>query len=430
MDADATAGLSMSEVAESTLCRRRDDCRLCGGGRLDAVVELTPTPPANAFVPASALAEPQPVFPLTLYFCEDCHHLQLRDVVDPRHLFEHYVYVSGTSPVFVRHFEDYAARVIETLALQPGSLVVDIGSNDGTLLKAFAAHDMRVLGVDPALDIAARASAEGIPTIAEFFTPALAERIAAEHGHAALVTANNVFAHADDLAGIWGGVRRLVGESGVFVFEVSYLLDVVLKTLFDTVYHEHLAYHSVAPLRRFFAAAAGVLFRAERVSSHGGSLRGFARPAGAGGEDGSVTALVALEREAGLHRAATFRDWSRRIDTLGSELRALLARLRSEGASVAGFGAPAKATTLMYHFGIDRDAVAFIVDDSPLKQGLYTPGLHVPVLSSAALEEHRPDYLLVLAWNFADAIIERQQSHVERGGRFIVPLPELKVVPG
>ncbi len=395
---------------------------------MQPVVTLTPTPPANAFVPRELLDQPQPVFPLTVHFCADCHHLQLCDVVDPRHLFEHYVYVSGTSPVFVQHFERYAAHAVASLGLAPGSLVVDIGSNDGTLLKAFAARGMRVLGIDPAQEIAARASAEGVPTIADFFTPELATRIVAEHGHAALVTANNVFAHADDLAAIWRGVQTLTTDTGVFVFEVSYLLDVVHKTLFDTVYHEHLAYHSVAPLARFFASHGGELFRAERVESHGGSLRGYAHTrAGTGARDPSVDTLIALEQAAGLDRAETFLEWSKRIDDLGARLRALLRELRDGGARIAGFGAPAKATTLMYHFGLDRDAIEFIVDDSPLKQGLYTPGLHVPVLSSAALDERRPDYLLVLAWNFADTIIERQQAHRERGGRFIVPLPELKV---
>lgn len=418
-----------TDSSSTKLCRRRGDCRLCGSRRLQAVVTLTPTPPANAFVTADALGRPQPVFPLTLHFCDDCHHLQLCDVVDPAHLFEHYVYVSGTSPVFVRHFDDYATHAIDSLGLAPGSLVVDIGSNDGTLLKAFAARGMRVLGIDPAQEIAAQASADGVPTIADFFSPALAERIVAEHGNAALVTANNVFAHADDLAGIWRGVQTLTADTGVFVFEVSYLLDVVQKTLFDTVYHEHLAYHSVAPLARFFAANGGELFRAERVDSHGGSLRGFAQAGGSGRDrDGSVASLIEAEQAAGLHRAQTFVDWSRRIDDLGARLRAMLQDLRDEGARIAGFGAPAKATTLMYHFGLDREAVEFIVDDSPLKQGLYTPGLHVPVLSSAVLAERRPDYLLVLAWNFADAIIERQQAHRERGGQFIVPLPELKVI--
>ena len=411
------------------VCRRRADCRLCGGDRLALVLSLEPTPPANAFVPAGLLGRAQERFPLDLFLCEACGHLQLLDVVDPALLFEDYVYVSGTSPVFVKHFEDYAASVRARFQPEAGSLVIDIGSNDGTLLGFFKAAGHRVLGIDPARDIARRATEAGIETLCGFFGADLARRLRAERGQATVITANNVFAHIDDLAGVTDGVRTLLAPGGVFVFEVSYLLDVIEKTLFDTIYHEHLDYHAVAPLVRFFAAHGLEMIEAERVSSHGGSLRGVVQLAGGRHPVGAgLTAALEAEQRAGLEKAETFRTFGRHIEALKDELGGLLRRLKAEGKSVAGFGAPAKATTLMYHFGLGPELVDYIIDDSPLKQGLFTPGLHIPVLSSAALAERRPDYLLILAWNFASPIIAKNTAFRDAGGRFIVPLPHVEVI--
>jgi SAM-dependent methyltransferase len=411
-----------------TAYRHRDDCRLCGGTDLGKVLSLTPTPPANAFVDDVGRRREQPVFPLDLWFCRSCTHVQMLDVVDPETLFGDYVYVSGTSPVFVRHFEDYAATVIGAYGLSPGDRVVDIGSNDGTLLRAFQDQGMTVLGIDPARDIARRANEAGIETLAAFFDPALGAEICDTRGAAACVTANNVFAHVDDLGGVVDGVRALLAADGVFVFEVSYLVDVYEKTLFDTVYHEHLDYHSVRPLVDFFAGHGMQLIDAGRVASHGGSLRAVAQVAGGPHPVApGVAELIAVEADLRLQREETLVDYGNRIDAVGGELRDLLDAIRADGKRVAGFGAPAKATTLMYHFGLGPETVEFIVDDSPLKQGLFTPGLHVPVLSSAAITERRPDYLLILAWNFAEAIIAKNQAFRDGGGQFIVPLPSVSV---
>jgi SAM-dependent methyltransferase len=407
---------------------RRDDCRLCGCRELELALALTPTPPANAFVPSSQLGREQERFPLDVFLCRGCGHLQLLDVLDPGMLFEEYVYVSGTSPVFVDHFRRYAAETVARFGLGPGALVVEIGSNDGTLLRFYQDAGCRVLGVDPAREIARGATEGGVETLPAFFTPELAGRVRAERGPAALVAANNVFAHADDLAGITAGVRDLLAPDGVFVFEVSYLVDVYQKTLFDTIYHEHLAYHTVGPLVPFFARHGMELIAAERVGTHGGSLRGVVQRAGGGRSvEPSVDELVRLERGLGLDRTETFRRFAGRIDERKAQLRGVLG-VRRRGERVAGFGAPAKATTLMYHFGLGPEVLEFIVDDSPLKQGLYSPGLHIPVVPAAALVERRPDYLVVLAWNFAEAIIAKQRAFAEAGGRFIVPLPEVRVV--
>jgi SAM-dependent methyltransferase len=409
-------------------CHRRSTCRLCGVDQLGLVLELTPTPPANAFVEAAALGEAQTVFPLDVFFCETCTHVQLLDAVDPAVLFENYVYVSGTSPVFVRHFEDYASAVVARLdGLQNEGLAVDIGSNDGTLLSFFQSHGMSVLGIDPARDIAAAATSRGIETLAEFFSSALADKLVHERGCAQVITANNVFAHADDLVDIAKGIRTLLAPSGAFVFEVSYLVDVIEKSLFDTIYHEHLAYHSVKPLVAFFEANGLRLFHAERVDSHGGSLRGYVCHADAPWpRDQSVDELISLEADMKLGEAKTLRAFSARIDAIGADLSGRLRALKNKGMNIAAFGAPAKATTLMYHFGIGADVIDFIVDDSPLKQNLYSPGMHIPVLPSSALYERNPDAVVILAWNFAEPIMRNHAAFIEAGGTFIVPLPDVR----
>lgn len=413
----------------SEACHRRETCRLCGGTEVTEVLSLAPTPPANAFVDAQHLGEAQPTFPLDVFFCESCAHVQLLDVVDPRVLFENYVYVSGTSPNFVKHFEDYAAFVVETFAPDPKKCVLDIGSNDGTLLRFFKDRGFPVLGIDPAREIAAAATANGIETIADFFTPETAQRIRGERDDCGVITANNVFAHADDLGGIVDGIRHLLSDDGVFVFEVSYLVDVYQDTLFDTIYHEHVAYHSVKPLAAFFKAHGMELIATERVASHGGSLRGVAQKAGGPRPVApSVDALIALEQDLGLHDANTLKTFGEKIDAVKKTLTTELARIKADGGTIAGFGAPAKATTLMYHFGIGADVVDFIVDDSPLKQGLFTPGLHVPVLPSSSLYERKPDYVVILAWNFAKPIMEKHAAFRDAGGRFIVPLPQVEIL--
>ena len=421
----------MTDDANKDLVYRREDCRLCGSKKLEIVLALTPTPPANAFVPENALSVSQPTFPLDVFQCQSCGHTQLCDVVDPEHLFRNYVYVSGTSPTFVKHFEEYAESISERLGRTTG-LAIDIGSNDGTLLGAFKAMGYDVLGIDPALEIANRATANGIETIPSFFDPSVAESILAKHGRASIVTANNVFAHSDHLDEILKGVRLLLQEDGLFVIEVSYLMDVVEKILFDTIYHEHVAYHALTPLIAFFQRHGLNIIGAQRVSSHGGSIRVIATPSTgprANESETTVDQLIQAEAERGLLSPEVFEKMADRIFKLRDQVIKKLNAFRADGLSVAGFGAPAKATTLMYHFGLGPDEIEFIIDDSPLKQNLYSPGLHVPVVDNSILEsDQRPDVLVVLAWNFADAIVEKNWAFAQCGGTFLIPLPEVKVI--
>jgi SAM-dependent methyltransferase len=409
----------------------KDTCRLCQSKDLLFLFGLTPTPPANEFLAAPPADGAQDHFPLDVYQCRDCGHVQLIHCVDPERLFRDYVYVSGTSQVFVQHFREYAEEVIRYVPLSRGNRVLDIGANDGTLLSFFQKAGMEVLGIDPARKIAEEATRRGIPTWPEFFDSRLADRIRQEFGTVQVVTANNMFAHADGLPDILDGIAGLLEPEGIFVFEVSYLLDVIERNLFDTIYHEHLSYHSVKPLVSFMQRHGLKLVRVQRVDSHGGSIRCYAAPAQSKRPvDPSVARAIEEEEKAGLYEPSTYTAYLSRINQLGAELRNLIGRLRRDGAKVAGFGAPAKATTLMYQFDLGAKDLDFIIDDSPLKQGLYSPGRFVPVIDSSVLGDakRRPDYLVILAWNFAQPIIKKHQPYQQGGGKFIVPIPQLEIV--
>lgn len=413
----------------SSLIYRRTSCRLCGDVDLELVLALNPTPLANAFVDKTKVSTVDPLFPIDVHQCNGCSHVQLLDIIEPNTLFADYVYASGTVPVLVEHFRQYAEEVMTRYDPSPGGLVIDIGSNDGTLLSFFQEHGMAVLGVDPAINIAEQASRDGIETIVGFFDNDTVERINQSKGKASVVTANNVFAHVDDLASIVEGVRFLLKSDGIFIFEVSYLADVIEKTLFDTIYHEHLSYHSVGPLQKFFSHRGMEMISASRIDTHGGSIRAVCQLAGGPRDnDGSVDKLIENERAAGLDQAETYNNFAEKIGKLGLELNNFLAELKSGGKVIAGYGAPAKSTTLMHQFGIGPETVDFVVDDSPLKQHLYTPGFHIPVVTSDVIYDKRPDYLIILAWNFADSIIENHRRFKSGGGQFIVPLPKLRIV--
>lgn len=406
---------------------RRSRCRLCDGEHLDCVLPLCASPIADAYVPAERLSEPQPAYPLDLYLCRDCGHVQNVDVVDPQILFRDYDYVTSSSPGLLQHYREYARQVATRSGLRPGDLVVEIGSNDGSLLEFFRSAGARVLGIDPAIRIAAGATARGIPTIAEFFGSEVAAGIRRSEGSARLVLANNVFAHADDLADIVAGVRDLLADDGVFVFEVSYLPDIVDRFMFDTVYHEHVSYHSIAPLQRFLSRLGMQLVDVERIGSKGGSIRAFAqRVGGRAGTTDRVADLVRMELERGFGEPAIYAEYARQIDVRKQALLTLIDEIRSTGQPIAGFGASTTVTTLLWHFDLTA-RIDFLVDDNPRKNGLFAPRCHIPVLSADALYSRRPGAVVVLAWNYADAIIERHHDYRKQGGRFIVPLPQLVV---
>lgn len=405
-----------------------ENCRLCLGQLSNPKLKFPPTPLANEFVKSK---EPQDLFPLEICVCEKCGHYQLNETIDPERLFRNYLFVAGTSPVNVQHFKQYAEHMVKKFDLKPGNRILDIASNDGTLLKEFKKLNMSILGIDPARNLAEEATKNGIPTIPEFFTEEFANDILEKHGQFNLITANNVFAHIPDMIGFAKGVKKLLKPNGVFSFEVSYFADVCDYLLFDTAYHEHSSYHTLQPLFSFFKTHGMQLFDAERISNHGGSARIFVRLIRNdvyqelhSQQQMNISNFLVQENKISEKVSRLQKD----IKLLGYELREKLQNIKNKGKSIAIYGVPAKATTLMYALGIDASMIDFAVDDAPLKQGTFTPGNHIPVLPSSAIYEKKPDYLLILAWNFADSIMKNHQLFADQGGHFIVPIPELKEI--
>ena len=390
-------------------------------------LHLSSTPLANDFVDSSRLNEKQPVFPLKLSFCNNCYHTQLKDVVDPTLLYENYIYVSGTSNTFVKHFEEYANYAIQEFDLGNEAFVVDIGSNDGTLLRSFKERGLKVLGVDPARNISEEANQNGIPTLTSFFDNNVSNQIQSQYGKADLVVANNVFAHIDDLDEATIAIEDLLMEEGVFIFEVSYLKDVVSKNLFDTIYHEHLSYHSLTPLISFFRKFGMEVIDAIKVPTHGGSIRvSVKKKNGAHEIRQSVNTMILDEQSSGMKHYRFVESLESKISDIKSNLSNILKTADKAGLTISGYGAPAKATTLLYELDLHHH-ISYIVDDNPLKQGTYTPGTHIPVVDSNTMRANPTDYMVILAWNFADSIMSNNKMYRENGGNFIVPLPDLSV---
>lgn len=411
--------------------RHRDDCRLCGSTRMELVLPILPSPIGDAFVSKDELGEQQQLFPLDTYICLECGHLQNLDVVDPEILFRNYTYRTSASMGLVEHFREYAEAVVSGLGIPKDSLVVEIGSNDGSLLKAYKALGMRVTGIDPARSIAKIATNEGIKTLPEFFTSAIAKIILAEYGPAKLMCANNVFAHADNIADIVKGIRSLLTQDGVFVFEVSYVPDIIDNFVFDTIYHEHVSHHALIPLERFFNSLDMTLFDVERVPTKGGSIRGFAQPMSTGRRPKSelLVQMVAEEDRRGIALPGIYRDFYREIERRKKAVLGYLDKAISEGKTIAAYGASTTTTTLLYHFEL-QTRIKFILDDNPVKFDLYSPGAHIPVYSSSHLyTSPPPDIIVILAWQYAAQIINRHGRFIELGGRFMVPLPDMKIVP-
>lgn len=397
---------------------------------MELVLPILPSAIGDAFVSREQLGEAQELFPLDTFICLSCGHLQNLDVVDPEILFRNYTYRTSASMGLVDHFRKYARAVVDQLGVQHSSLVVEIGSNDGSLLKAYQALGMRVIGVDPARSIAATATSEGVPTVPEFFTPVIAQQILADSGAAALVCANNVFAHANNITDIVTGIRSLLAPDGAFVFEVSYVPDIVDNFVFDTIYHEHVSHHALIPLERFFNRFDMALFDVERVSTKGGSIRGFAQPRSTGQRPKTerLWRMVDDEERRGFARPEIFRRFYHEIEVRKHAVLAYVNRAIADGKTVAAYGASTTTTTLLYHFEL-QSRLKFIVDDNPVKHGMYSPGAHIPVHPSAELYSLRPDVVIILAWQYASAIMQRHQKFMDRGGKFIVPLPTLQTFP-
>jgi hypothetical protein len=408
---------------------RIDACRSCGGSKLEPLLSLGHVPLANSLLTAEALARPEPAYPLELVFCPACTLVQITETVPPEQLFGEYLYFSSFSETMLKSVEAIAGRLVQDRGLSPESLVVEAASNDGYLLQFYKRLGVPVLGVEPAANIARIAEKErGIPTVADFFGQTLAERLCGEGRRADVIHANNVLAHVADLNGFVAGFAALVKERGLVVIEAPYVRDMIEHCEFDTIYHEHLCYFSLTALERLFARHGMNVVDVEKLPIHGGSLRLFAEPAAAGTAPSErLIALRQAELEWGVGELARYADFATRVERLRESLRTLLGRLKAEGRRIAAYGAAAKGATLLNYARIGTETVDFVVDRSPHKQGLFMPGVHLPIRDPRELVEAMPDYVLLLAWNLADEVMAQQAEYRARGGRFIVPVPEPRV---
>ena len=406
---------------------RISQCRSCASSALEPVLDLGTTPLADRLPTVDDLAEPEPVAPLEVVRCNRCSLLQLTYTVDPEELFcRNYPYFSSVSPQLMAHFEASSLEIIRERRLGPGSRVIELASNDGYMLRHFASAGIPVLGIDPASGPAQAAIASGIPTLQAFFTLGLAEELVERGDRADVVLANNVLAHVADLDGFVRGIETLLAPDGVAVIEAPYLVDLVNHCEFDTIYHQHLCYFSVTALDALFRPRGLYLERIVRTSIHGGSLRLFLgkkdRP------DASVGALLEEESKAGIGSSGYYHGFAGRVRRLREELLTYLAELRRSGKRLAGYGAAAKACTLLSYCGIGTETLEYVVDASPRKHGRFMPGNRLPIVPPSMLHDRPPDVLVILAWNFSDEIMRQQQAFAARGGRFLVPVPRVRIV--
>lgn len=403
-------------------------CRACKSTNLYTFLPLGDHPPANAFLTEAKLSEPEPVFPLDCQVCLDCAVVEVADQL-PADFFDDYVYVPSASSTMHAHFAAFADRISERFSGGTGGLVVDIGCNDGLLLQACAERGLPTLGFEPAANIALLARSKGLEVRNDYFSEAAAATVAASHGRAQVITTTNTLNHIDDLHAFMRAVDLLLEPTGTFIVEVPQALELVEKNEFDTVYHEHLSTFSVTSLAALYRPFSMRIVDIEVLPVHGGSMRVAAqRRAIEAAEDPVVQVWLEREREQGLFERATYDALAGRVRQLRTDLLGMLGHLKASGQSVAGYGAPAKGNTLLNYFGIGRETLDFLADRNELKQGKYSPGMHIPVVHPAQVLERMPDYLLILAWNFADEIIGQQDAYRKAGGKFILPIPEARIV--
>jgi SAM-dependent methyltransferase len=401
-------------------------CRSCGAARLELVLSLGQTPLANALLTEEQLNQPESRYPLDLVFCPDCSLVQITETVPPEQLFSHYLYFTSFSDTMLRYAERLAGQVVESRRLGPDSLVIELASNDGYLLQFYRQAGVPVLGIEPAANIAEAARQRGIPTLTKFFGKEVGSELRDEGKLADVVHANNVLAHVSDLNGFVAGIAEVLKPDGVAVIEVPHVKTMLEALEFDTIYHEHLCYFSLIALQSLFGRHGLTVVDVERLPIHGGSLRLFLQRSGEPSR--AVCGLLDEERAMGLDRLAFYKDFGSRVKALRTELRKMLGDLKRDGKRLAAYGASAKGSTLLNYCGIGREMLDFVVDRSTVKQGLYTPGTHLPILAPEAVQDRRPDYLLLLVWNLADEIFDQQKAYREQGGRFIVPIPAPRVM--
>jgi hypothetical protein len=402
------------------------NCRLCGSTNLASVVDLGATPPCELFLSAEQVDEPEMTYPLHLRVCTDCLLAQLPPLITPEETFTEYAYFSSYSDSWVQHAKDFVDAQVDRI---DPKFVVEVASNDGYLLQHVVERGIRCLGIEPSVNVGAAARDKGVPTLTEFLSPEVGMAVRAEHGPADLVAANNVYAHIPDVVGFTKGLRALVADDGWVSIEVQHLLTLIELNQYDTIYHEHFQYYTVASAQKALASGGLALVDVELVPTHGGSIRLLAQPAENAAEPTQrVTDVLAREKAAGLHELAGYTEFARRVAEVRRDLLRFLVEAAARGRTVVGYGAPGKGNTLLNHCGIRPDLLAYTVDRNPYKHGRFTPGARIPILPPEQIAVDKPDYVLVLPWNLR-AELTAQLSYVgEWGGKLVFPIPHLEIV--
>lgn len=404
------------------------ECRACGCTCGRVVLDLGVQPLANNLLRPEDIGQPEPAFLLRLAICESCWLLQLTDTVPPVQLFSEYIYFSSFSDALLRHAAEAAEKYRTEFALGPESFVVEIASNDGYLLKNIVAAGVPCLGIEPAANIAKVAIELGIPTVSQFFSHEFATELADRGQQADLIIGNNVFAHVPDINDFVLGLARLLKPSGRVVLEFPYACDLIEHVEFDTIYHEHVFYFTLTALVPLFAKHGLEVIDVERLRIHGGSLRLYIAHRGSHAVQANVIPLLAAEQKLGVATATYYNTFSERVWRIREDLVKLLRGLKATGKAVAAYGASAKGSTLLNFYGLGQETLDFVADRSTYKQGRITPGSHLLIIPAEELAKRCPDYTLLLTWNFVEEILEQQDAYRKRGGKFILPLPEVAVI--
>ena len=404
---------------------QRKNCRACEGTSLDIFYSLKPSPIGDAFVSQDKLNVKQQKFPIDLYMCNKCNLYQLIDVINPDILYGNYIYVTESSVGLKNHFSNYASHVLKSCNVKKDSLIVDIGSNDGILLNFFKLNKMRVVGVEPAPEIAKIANNNGIETFSDYLSKETVDKIINKHGKAKIVTSNNVFANVDDIRAWVSCIKKLLDDDGIYIFESFYLLDVVNNFVFDFIYHEHLSAFSVKPMQKLFDSFEMELIKVEPISTKGGSLRYYVQKKSKTiHDDGSVKKYLDLEEKSNLYSKKTFDIFLNKIDKLKIKSQSFLKDAKKNNKKIAGFGASITGTTLIHHFELE-EYIDYLIDDNKAKHGMYSPGIHLPVYPVEKIQSLKPDIIYILAWRFASHFINKRNK-IGWSGEIVNPVPEFK----